>query len=145
MPIKTFRGRIADGGQDTIQLHTRNGSVGYRIVKFQTMSADPFAGDAAEHVTKIYTVEQTVIDGDVDFNDQTLLGAAIINNHTNGFSDPSIPVIISDNTTFNQDIFITHIDMQGAVACNYYLELEPVKLNLDENTLATLKDIRNLS
>jgi len=141
--IKTFRGLMADGAQDTIVLHTNDGSTGYRIVKFQTMSADPYAGDAAEHITKIYKVTQTAVDGAVDFSDNTLLATAIVNNHTNGYSDPSVPVIIFDQEIFNQDIYITHADTQGAVACNYYLELEQVKLDLGETTVATLKNIKN--
>jgi len=141
--IKSFRGQIADGVQDPIVLHTNDGSTGYRIVKFQTMSADPYAGDAAEHITKIYKVAQATVDGAVDFSDNTLLAAAIVNNHTNGYSDPSVPVIIFDQEIFNQDIYVTHADTQGAVACNYYIELEQVKLDLGENTVATLKDIRN--
>jgi len=141
--IKSFRGKIADGAQDTIVLHTNDGSTGYRIVKFQTMSADPYAGDAAEHITKIYKVEQTTVDGAVDFADNTLLATAIVNNHTNGYSDPSVPVIIFDQEIFNQDIYVTHADTQGAVACNYYIELEQVKLDTNANTVATLKDMRN--
>ena len=38
MPIKTFRGQIADAGKETIPLHTRNGSTGYIIKKFETIS-----------------------------------------------------------------------------------------------------------
>jgi len=45
----------------------------------------------------------------------------------------------------NQDIYITHIDTNGAIPCNYYIELEQVKLDLSENTVATLKDIRNIT
>ena len=46
MTIKTFRGLLADGGQDTIVLHTNDGSTGYRIVKFQLM---PDAPGTVEH------------------------------------------------------------------------------------------------
>ena len=46
--------------------------------------------------------------------------------------------------TFNQDIYVTHEDTVGSQPCNYYIELEVVKLALDENTVATLKDIRNI-
>jgi len=142
--IKTFRGLMTDGTQDTIVLHTNDGSTGYRIVKFQTMTKEPFAGDAAEHTCKIYKVAQTTIDGVVDFSDNTLLGVAIINNYTNGYSDPSVPVVIFDQEIFNQDIYVTAVDTQGAQPVNYYIELEQVKLDLSENTVATLKDIRNL-
>jgi len=52
--------------------------------------------------------------------------------------------IIFDKEIFNQDIYITHTEAAGsALACNYYIELEQVKLDLSENTVATLKDIRN--
>ncbi len=146
--IKTFRGLIADNAQDTIVLHTNDGSTGYRIVKLQIIPNTPYDQNAAEHVLKIYKVNQnppsgSLIDGVVDFSDNTLLGVAIINNNTTGYQYPSIPTIIFDTEVFNQDIFITHIDMVNAVACNYYLELEQVKLDMMENTVATLKDIRN--
>jgi len=39
--IKTFRGLIADGETDTIVLHTNDGSIGYRIVKFQVIQEQP--------------------------------------------------------------------------------------------------------
>jgi len=52
------------------------------------------------------------------------------------------PIIIFDNVTFNQDIFITAIDIGAAAECNYYLELEQFTLDLSEATVATLKDMR---
>ena len=52
--------------------------------------------------------------------------------------------IIFDNMTFNQDIYITHKDDDGGQPINYYIELEQVKLDLNENTVATLKDIKNI-
>jgi len=143
--IKTFRGLIADGGQDTIVLHTTDGSTGYRIVKLEIMSEEPYGGGSGEHLVQVWTEQQTTssIDGNVDFSDQTLLGSAIINNATSGYADASVPVIIFDNQIFNQDIFITHHEGQAGQACNYHLELEQIKLDLSENTVATLKDIRN--
>ena len=145
MPIKTFRGLIADGAQDTIVLHTNTGATGYRIVKFEVITKDPYAGATAEHVIKLYKTPQSTIDGVVDFSDQTLLGVGIINNHTTGYQYPPNPVIIFDQEIFNQDIYVTHKDMDTGVACNYYIELEQVKLDLNENTVATLKDIRNVT
>jgi len=143
--IKTYRGILADGGQDKINLKTNKGDIGYRIVKFQTMTKQPFAGDAAEHTCKIYKVAQTTIDGVVDFSDNTLLGVAIINNYTNGYSDPSIPVVIFDKEIFNQNIYITGIDTQGSQPVNYYIELEQVKLNDNESTMATLQSLRTIA
>jgi len=50
--------------------------------------------------------------------------------------------VIFDNVKFNQDIYITHVEQSGSQACNYYIELEQVKLDLNEATVATLKDMR---
>ena len=144
MPIKTFRGLIANGTQDTIVLHTNDGSTGYRIVKFQIMVTEP-GEQSSEHTLKIFSVSQTTINNTLDFSDQTLLGAGWL-----GFGASTGPtniiVTIFDNMVFNQDIYITCSDASGGVKpCNYYLELEQVKLDLGENTVATLKDIRNVT
>ncbi len=142
MPIKSFRGQIADGSQDTISLHTRDGSVGYKIKKLQVLSQSPTT-KAPEAILKIYSIPQTTVDAVVDFNDQTLLGVAFLKHgSTNTTYDTEI--IIFDNTTFNQDIYITSIDASDNSAMNYYIELEQIKLDLNENTVATLKDIRNI-
>ena len=140
--IKTFRGLLADGEHERIRLSTKKGKIGYKILKFQTMTADPYAGDAAEHTMKLYKIKQTTVDGHVDFSDGNLLATAIINNYTNGYSDPSIPVIIFDQEVFNQDVYVTHVDTQGANECNYYLELEAFTLSDNAAAVSTLRDIR---
>jgi len=144
MPIKTFRGLMADLVEDVITLHTNNGSTGYRIVKFELMPKVP-ANKTAEHVVKIYKISQDTIDGNVDFSDNTLLAAGFVNNDTNAYQNPPAQSIIFDQEVFNQDIYVTHKDMAVGESCNYYIELEQIKLDLNENTVATLKDIRNLA
>jgi len=141
--IKTFRGLIADGGQDTIVLHTNDGSTGYRIVKFQSITNDPTA-EAAESVLKIWKVSQTTasIDDKINFSDNTLLGVSMFTVSTS-HSDPEDMIVIFDKEIFNQDIYLTHSNSSGSDPVNYYLELEQIKLDLNENTVATLKDIRN--
>jgi len=143
--IKTFRGLIADGAQDTIVLHTNDGSTGYRIVKFEII--DPAPGTANfENVVKIYSISQTVIDGLIDFSENTLLGCAFWQYNASNPSHSTPYQIIFDKMVFNQDIYITHKDVSGnANSSNYYIELEQVKLDLNENTVATLKDIRNVT
>ena len=140
MPIKTFRGKIADGGIDTIVLHTNTGSTGYRIVKLQGLPKD--ANSDLEAVLKIYKVDQTAADTDIDFSDQTLLGAMIITNDAAEYYQAHTEVIL-DTETFNQDISLTCKGHDKTGPVNYYIELEQVKLDLGENTVATLKDIRN--
>jgi len=80
--IKTFRGLIADGDQDTIVLHTNNGLTGYRIVKLNIISTTPGV-TADEAVVKIYKVKQTTIDAVIDFSDNTLVAYTYENTITN--------------------------------------------------------------
>ncbi len=141
MPIKSFRGKLADGGIDTVILHTNTGSTGYRITKFQLFPSD--AGtNRQESVVKIFSVPQTTATSTADYSDNTLLASAYLALNDDPYYGSDL-VTIFDNMTFNQDIHITHVDVKGAIACNWYIELEQVKLDLSENTVATLKDIRN--
>jgi len=142
MVVKTFRGLLADGGQDRIRLSTIKGKVGYRIAKFEIMSRLPY-GAAGEHIVKIYSDEQSTIDAIVNFTDSTLLGVAIINNNTSGYTDQNIPTIIFDREVFNQDIYLTHSDTVGATPANYYLELEVIPLDDAGAEYTTLKDMRS--
>jgi len=143
MTIKSFRGLIADGAQDTVVLHSNDGSIGYRIVKFELMGNTPGAPSSdMESVTKIYKTQQDPVTADIDFSDQVLLAAGIYTQNSSAFNYPSSLFTIFDSEIFNQDIYITHQDLQN-LPINYYIELEQIKLDLNENTVATLKDIRN--
>jgi hypothetical protein len=139
--IKTFRGQLTDGAQDTINLKTNDGSMGYRIVKFQGLTNEPGQNDY-ESTLKIYKIEQTAFNNTVDFSDNTLLGVWFGEGTASGTASSTFTTIF-DREIFNQDIYITHSDTASSSVCNYYIELEQVKLNLNENTVATLKDIRN--
>ena len=143
MTTKSFRGKLADGAIETVSLHTNTGSTGYKIKKFELMPNQPGAVDG-EHVVKIYKIPQYgTPDALVDFSDNTLLGAAFFKTDISEANADSLTVIF-DNETFNQDIFVTHQNINGASEVNFYIELEQMKLSLDENTAATLKDIRNI-
>ena len=141
MPIKSFRGLLANDGQDTIVLHTNNGSTGYRIKKLEIM---PKQSQIDYEITlKIYKIEQTAVDNNVDMSDNTLLAAAF--SGLAGGEYAGAKTIIFDNEIFNQDIYITSTDNGGSgQSVNYYVELEQLKLDLTQNTVATLKDIRNI-
>jgi len=143
MAIKTYRGLIASGEQDTIVLHTNDGSIGYRIVKFQGIGPEP-GTTPMESTMKIYKVPQTTKDNAVDFSDQRLLAVCYISDNAGRQLDINNAVVV-DNEIFNQDIYVTHEDTLNdpVQPMNYYIELEQVKLDLNENTVATLKDIRN--
>jgi len=142
--IKTFRGLMSDGAQDTIVLRTNDGSVGYRIVKFESFPKLPGTADY-ENTLQIFKVEQSSVStstANVDFSNQELL-AALYYSESASTSYTDSHSVVFDREIFNQDIYITHTDTNGSEQMNYYLELEQVKLDLNESTVATLKDIRN--
>ena len=141
MVVKTFRGQLASGTQEKIPLSTIKGKVGYRITKLELMGRKPGA-TSQECVVKVYKQEQSVIDGIVNFSDNTGLAAAI------WFSKSTIdyPVskqVIFDVEIFNQDIYVTHIDLEDALPCNYYIELELMDLSDYSAEYTTLKEIKN--
>jgi len=138
--IKTFRGLIVDGQQDTIVLHTNDGSTGYRIVKFECIPNQPGV-QSTEAVLKVYKVSQTTVTATVDFSDNTLLGVAFFRSNASAAFATDV-VVLFDNEVFNQDIYVTSQDLENN-DMNYYLELEQIKLDINESTVATLKDIRN--
>jgi len=145
MPVKSFRGKIANGVIDTIVLHTNTGSTGYRITKFQIITPNPGTQDF-ESIVKIYKIPQTTVDGAIDFSDQTLLAAGAASGDATSNLYTTHETIIFDNEVFNQDIYVTHSSLLSPNPdMNYYIELEQVKLDLNENTVATLKDIRNIA
>ena len=142
---KSFRGRLADGDVERIRLSTTDGLTGYQIIKFQLMGHNP--GDTSlgsyEHIVQIFTNKPASASGTIDFTNPTLLAAGLCFANTSPqFNDETS--IIFDNTKFNQDIYITHVDEDSTLGrdVNYYLELEQVKLDLNEATVATLKDMR---
>jgi len=145
MVVKAFRGLLADGGQDRISLSTIKGKIGYMIVKFRILSYSP--GDAnSEHIVKVYSQEQATVptsSGKVDFTDTELLAVAY---NKDSASDSSgayyTPTVIFDDKIFNQDIYVTHTDNAGAVACNYYFELEVIPLDEKGAEYITIKDLR---
>ena len=143
MPIKSFRGKIANDTIDTIVLHTNTGSTGYRIVKFQLMGLSENID--YETTVKVFKIPQdaTALTAEIDFSDNTLLAAGIYGDSTSG-SVQSDQTVIFDNEIFNQDIYVCHKAVSGSTAINYYIELEQIRLDLNENTVATLKDIRNI-
>ena len=138
--IKTFRGQLTDNAVDHIRLSTNNGLTGYKIIKFQIIPVVP-GGVSLEAIVKLFTTERTVATDTIEFNDPTLLGCAYYQDN-DATHYPSSMDIIFDGMIFNQDIYITHADKAGSAEINYYLELEQVKLDLNEATVATLKDMR---
>jgi len=141
--IKTFRGLLADGGQDRIRLGTIKGKVGYRIVKFQGISITPGTADS-ESTVQIFKTEQASVStstATVNFTDSDLLAAFY---YVDEASDTTgaVSTVIFDQEIFNQDIYVTHTATSGTTGMNYYIELEVIPLDDAGAEYTTLKDLR---
>ena len=145
--IKTFKGQSASDSIVRIRLSTNKGLKGYKIKKFQLISPSP-GTNTCELVAKAYSIEPP-LDADgtptnpgiINFNDPTLMGVSYFAIAATSFE--STTEVVFDNTTINQDMFITCFDNSGnTIALNYYVELEQVTLDVNEATVATLKDMR---
>jgi len=137
--IKSYRGLLADGGQDTINLHTNNGKTGYKIVKLQLMPQNFNVTD--EYNIKVDKVKTTGTTS-FDFSDVTLLAAGYFENSNNATDAPGSGTVVFDNEIFNQDIYVTQ-NSQSGNSCNYYLELEQIDLTEDQALVAIVKNLRN--
>ena len=140
MVVKTFRGQLADGGQDRIRLQTIKGKVGYRIVKLQIIGIQPSSVNS-ESTVKIFKDSQSSITDTIDLTDSSLLAVAYRETYATASSNEP-EVIIFDKEIFNQDIYITHENTETGKGCNYYLELEVIPLDDAGAEYTTLKDMR---
>ena len=140
--IISYRGKLADGAQDTIPLHTNDGKTGYKVVKFQVI---PFKAvtSANESVIQVWKIKQTALTSNIDFGDLTLLAVGVYSNQSDTTYYPDDMNIVFDNEIFNQDIYLTHVNETGSGACNYYLELEQIDLTEDQALVAIVKNLRN--
>ena len=146
MPIKTFRGQMDNDETQIIALHTNNGAMGYQVHKMQMLAGTP----ANQNTEGMITVWSTSVAAaaavglaTVDFSNQELLGVGFYSSSSSATIYPEDQIIIFDNMVFNQDIYLV-CNTGGAAPLNYYMESEQRKLDLNENTVATLKDIRNI-
>jgi len=139
--IVSFRGTVADGAEEMIPLSTNTGLLGYKITKFQVMTQ---TFQNAELIVRIWKIPD-VTQGNTDFSDNRLLAAAMYASPAAAETNPAdSQTVIFDNEIFNQDIYVTNTGVGSAQTMNYYIELEQMKLDLNEQSVATLKDIRNV-
>ena len=144
--IKTFRGRLKGddaGDQVTIRLATNKGEVGYRIKKFQIIQKTPGILES-EGLCQLWQYQQDDASNKlIQFDNSELLGISLYTSDDVANIYPEDSTVIFDRVAINQDIFLTYIDIRTVNDdMNYYIELEQIKLDLNEATVATLKDMR---
>ena len=143
MPIKSFRGQVSnDEATEFIRLSSNTGEIGYNIKKFQILPNQP-EGATEEALITIWTTaaarDDQISSGTVNFSVPQLLAVAFWSGSAAATTNPEDTTVIFDNTTVNQDIYLT---CKSSANMNYYIELEQVKLSVDEAAVATLKDMR---
>ena len=141
MSIKTFKGLLPDNGKARIRLSTKDGLIGYNLKKLQLFANAPGA-TSFELVAKVFTVDPPATNAIINFDDPTLIAACYYADSSSVGSTEANQTVVIDNVKFNQDIFITLVDVNSTASGNYYIELEQVKLDITESTVATLKDMR---
>ena len=139
--IKTFRGILADGATDKIRLSTKQGKIGYRLIKFEVVNQNP----TTENVECVIKIEKVATTASlvIDFSNGGILAVAHYAGSEDSNVNPVTRTIIMDKEIFNQDIYITQIG-QGANtdSMNYYLELERINMTDNQAAVSTLRDIR---
>jgi len=143
MVVKTFRGLLAEQGEDRIRLQTIKGKVGYKIIKFQVITQNPtsVASESIYKITKT-SVAAASRTAEIDFTDSDLLAVAFYTANTSP-TNPHVEDIIFDNEIFNQDIYISYKDNYGSTEPgNYYLELEVIPLDDKGAEYTSVKDLR---
>jgi len=123
--IHSFRGLLEDGAQDKIGIQGSVGAIAWRITKFQIMPGNYNVTD--EYNVSIYREEQTSLTTTFDFTEGELLGTAYLENSAST-GDFVSPTVIFDNALFSRNIYVSLKSQSGNI-CNYYIELEEVKVS----------------
>jgi len=129
--VHSFRGLMADGTQDKIRIEGATGEIAWRITKFNLFPYQPGTTNHVEHTVQIWREKQatpSLTAVTVNFADDELLAAAYLSDDVNIGSEPTSLIVTFDNALFVRNIYITHTDVNGTQPCNYYIELEEVKL-----------------
>jgi hypothetical protein len=125
--VHSFRGLLADGKQRKIRIQGSVGAIAWRITKLQIISYN--MNEDAEHIVQVFREQQSSVSNVYNFDDDELLGAAFLRVNKTA-PGTNISTIVFDNTLFVRNIWITQDDVGGSsVSCNYYIELEEVKVS----------------
>jgi hypothetical protein len=128
--MHSFRGLLAHEEQQRIRIEGAVGAIAWRITKFELMGSTP-GDNSPEHVAKIYREKQTSAEATwatIDFTEDELLAAAIWQK-SSGVANALSDDVIFDNQLFVRNIYILQRDIGASTSCNYYIELEEVKVS----------------
>ena len=125
--MHSFRGLLADGGEDRIRIEGATGEIAWRITKFQALPTT--CNVDIESTIKIYRESQAgAIDELIDFRDDELLAGGIYTQHSDAHGSPEDWTVIFDNALFVRNIYVTLKGVTYTKSLNYYIELEEIKV-----------------
>jgi len=125
--MHSFRGLLADAAQERIRIQGPVGSIAWRITKFQIIEKSPL-DTSARWCVKIFRESQSSIDTQIDFRNDELLAVGVWSGQASAHNYPEDMNVIFDNALFSRNIHISAKAEAGS-SCNYYIELEEVKLS----------------
>jgi len=131
--MHSFKGLLDNGAQDRIRIEGATGEIAWRITKFSIMPYAP-GNTTQESLVQVWREEVATVPTSaqtVDFTDDELLAAAWLPHAAAGGATPPPGIeVIFDNALFVRNIWVTNTDNAGnSNACNYYIELEEVKVS----------------
>jgi len=124
--VHSFRGLLTDGDQRKIRIQGSVGAIAWRISKFEVLG--PNAATNMRQVIKIYREEQGTVDTIINFDDDELLGAAVLEDY-DALATAVATSVIFDNNLFVRNIWVTSQGHTDTPSTNYYIELEEVKVS----------------
>ena len=130
--IKTLRGKLLNDSQEKIYLAGDESDQGYKITKFQLMGVNE--NTDYEVTIQIFKTKQTSFTDDVNFDDDSLIAAALYSDSTSGGEFAS-QTIVFDHEVVNQDLYIAASGPTFASPMNYYIEMEQVTMSKGEQSV----------
>ena len=143
MSEKTFRIQVDDEGTGIVPIRRVDGSIGYQIKSMQVIPRDP-TDNNTEYIVKVFSTTGNAVSDTVDFDDTSLIAVAYYSNSSTAGSGP-LDVLIFDDVIFNQDIQITASGDSTATPMNVIIKVKEMQLSIVENTLTTLRNIRDIA
>jgi hypothetical protein len=128
--VHSYRGLLAEGDQRKIRVQGATGDRAWRITKLEIMHNFPGTGDT-ESTVQVWREKQDSIStttATVDFGNDELLAAAYIHEGATTDKANTNMMVIFDNALFVRNIYVSHTETSGTFKCNYYIELEEVKV-----------------
>jgi len=129
--VHSFRGILADGGQDKIRIQGPVGNIAWRITKFEVMPNYP-GGATQESICQVWREEQLSLvtsSATINFENDELLAAAYYVQYGLPAAGQNTAIVTFDNALFVRNIWVTHTDNDSAALINYYIELEEIKVS----------------